>query len=228
MDISLVITTYNRFDTFLYKNLSYYLENPYIKEIVIYDDCSDDYYKILKYFQNEKIKLYKQDQNVGALKNKINACQKATNDWICLMDSDNFCNITYFEALQNYWNINGTNINTIYQPEKGFPAQDFSKYIGTPLSCENWNNNTDECLVNNGNYVFHKSIVKYVEPILNQSINTYAIDVKYMNYYWIKNGISIVIVPKMYYDHTIHPGSLYITTCKISDKFNSEFNWKII
>lgn len=228
MDISLVITTYNRFDTFLFKNLLYYLENPYIKEIVIYDDCSDDYEKIRNYFQNDKIKLYRQDKNVGALKNKINACQKATKEWICLMDSDNFCDITYFEALLDYWNKNGSNTNYIYQPQKGFPAQDFTKYIRCVINKDIWNSLEDECLVNNGNYVFHKSIVKYVELILDEDINTYAIDVKYMNYYWIKSGISIIIVPDMYYDHTIHPGSLYITTCKISDRFNSEYNWKII
>lgn len=228
MDISLVITTYNRFDTFLYKNLVYYLENPYVKEIIIYDDCSDDYEKLRNYFQNDKIKLYRQDKNIGALKNKITACQVATKEWICLMDSDNFFDISYFEALFDYWNKNGKNENYIYQPQKGFPMQDFTKYIGKVIDKDFWNTLNDECLVNNGNYVFHKSIVKFVEPILNEDINTHAIDVKYMNYYWLKNGVSIVIVPEMYYDHTIHPGSLYITTCKISDKFNSEFNWKII
>ena len=146
------------------------------------------------------------------------------------MDSDNFCDIDYCEAFINFWILNAGNYNTkyIYQPMIAIPAHNFSKYIGILINKENWNSINDECLLNNGNYVFHKSIVKYIEPILSENIQTYAIDVKYMNYIWIKNSeVSIVVVPNMKYIHTIHPGSLYITTAKISDTFNYQFDWKI-
>jgi len=230
MLLSLVITTYNRYDSFLEKTLKLYLENPHINEIVILDDCSDDYGKINANFKDEKLKVYKQEKNVGTLKNKINACQKATGDWICLMDSDNFCDITYFEALKDFWNLNSNyNQSYIYHPSRALPAQNFEKFIGIRINKENWNHIfNEECLINNGNYVFHRSIVKYVEPILIDNTKTHAIDVKYMNYFWIKAGISIVVVPNMIYNHTIHPGSFYINTHKESDSFNQSFNWKLI
>ena len=53
-DIALVIPTYNRYDTFLENNLKYYIQIPYFKEIIIYDDCSEDFDKILKNFKNYK------------------------------------------------------------------------------------------------------------------------------------------------------------------------------
>jgi glycosyltransferase involved in cell wall biosynthesis len=228
---SLVITTYNRFDNFLKNTLVYYLQNSYFDEIVIYDDCSDDYAKICERFVNEinsgKIKIYTQTKNVGALKNKICACLKATNEWICLMDSDNLCETDYITHLIQFWNTIVYSTNVIYQPERGLPAQNFSKYIGITVDKSSWNSINDECLLNNGNYVLHKSILPYVVPILDETIETYAIDVKYMNYYWVKNGVSIMVVPNMTYHHTIHPGSLYINTCAISDNFNQNFNWKM-
>ena len=229
--ISLVITTYNRFDTFLKNTLLYYLKNPYFNEIVIYDDSSDDYIKISDSFKNEinsgKIKLYTQVKNMGALKNKICACLKASNEWICLMDSDNLCNVDYCNALSAFWNAGNYDTKYIYQPERALPAQDFSKYIGMSIDKSNWNSINDECLLNNGNYVFHKSILQYVVPILNETIETHAIDVKYMNYYWIKNGVSLVVVPNMIYHHTIHQGSFYVNTHTDSDIFNKNFDWNI-
>ena len=65
-----------------------------------YDKLKQNY---SNYINCGKIKIYKQEHNVGALKNKIFACTKATNEWICLMDSDNYCDEIYIEALYDFW-----------------------------------------------------------------------------------------------------------------------------
>jgi glycosyltransferase involved in cell wall biosynthesis len=223
---SLVITTYNRFDSFLDRYLEKYLENPYISEIIISDDCSDDYDKLIaKYGTNDKIKIYKNSSNIGALKNKCIACQKSTTDWICLMDSDNFCHKDYFEALMQYWN---KDINTIYAPSKALPVFDYSHHIGKPININNIDWNTvDECLINTGNYIFHKSIVQFIEPIIQQQLPEHTIDVKYMNYLWLNNGVEIVVVPNMEYLHVIHNQSYYALCSDKLSNSNKTFNWHI-
>ena len=192
-ELSLVITTYNRFDTFLNESLKKYLENPYINEIIISDDCSDDYDKLIANFSdNSKIIIVQQPKNIGALRNKIKACTYAKNDWICLMDSDNFCDINYFEALNKYWSTHSSSIDTIYSPMKAEPNFDYTRFIDVTFNKSNWEEMSkgDECFKNGGNYVFHKSAIEYLLPILSDTIDTYAIDVKYWTYILFKNNLS--------------------------------------
>jgi glycosyltransferase involved in cell wall biosynthesis len=229
-EFSLVITTYNRFDSFLDGFLEKYLQNSYIHEIIISDDCSNDYSKLVsKYGNNDKIKLFTNSENLKALKNKCIACTKATKEWICLMDSDNYCDIDYFETLIKFWNINGLNTNMIYLPEKGIPTPrlTFTEYIGKIINKETINWDTiDECLINIGNYVFHKSIVNYIEPLIKQNLYPYTLDVKYMNYIWINNDIQLVVVPDMTYIHTVHNESYYAQYSQFLSGFDKQFNWK--
>jgi len=236
-EFSLVITTYNRFDNFLINNIPKYLNNPYISEIIISDDCSDDYDKLINVYANElKIKIIKQPKNLGALKNKITACTYATKDWICLMDSDNYCDIDYFDALVKYWQSNSdsdsdqcpypNNIKTIYAPVKGLPVFDFTSYIGQTFDKNSWNG-MNAHLMNIGNNVFHKSAVTYLTPILDENIEVYAIDVKYMNYILFKNNMSLIVVPNMQYNHSMHNDSLYIKTASNSTQFDNRFDWTI-
>lgn len=227
--ISLVITTYNRFDTFLSSQLDKYLENKYIDEIIVSDDCSDDYDKLIQYKNtksSDKLKIYRQPQNLKALKNKITACTYATKEWICLMDSDNFCNESYFETLFNDWNTNGIDINTIYSPSKGLPSFNHSKYIGI-YDKNNWNQlyNPGTQIINVGNNIFHNYIVKYLTPCLNEDIEPYAVDALYILYISIKNGVKFKVLDGMYYYHPVHDGSYYLKTADEATKFQNSFNW---
>jgi glycosyltransferase involved in cell wall biosynthesis len=224
-EFSLVITTYNRFDKFLHKYINGYLNNKYISEIVISDDFSDDYAKLMaKYSSNPKVKIVQQPRNLGALRNKISACTHATKEWICLMDSDNYCNSSYFDGLVKYWMANPSDKTVVYSPVKAHPRFNFSEYIGTVINQKNWNT-IDQCLTNLGNNVFHKSIVDHLLPILSETIEVYGVDVKYMNYKLFNKGISIIVVQGMEYDHCIHQDSLYSKTLHESGKFNTSFDW---
>jgi len=226
MVFSLVITTYNRFDKFLKNNITKYLLNPYIDEIIISDDCSDDYDKLINYFSNPKIKIFKQPKNLGALRNKITACTYATSEWICLMDSDNFADIDYFDALLVYWTISDKSNDLIYCPSKALPSFDMSELIGQ-IFCKDDFKNINAWLSNTGNHVFHKDIVKYLLPILDNNINPYAVDVKYMVYTWLKNNIRITVVKDMHYEHTMHSDSLYVQNSNNSINFDKTFNWNM-
>jgi glycosyltransferase involved in cell wall biosynthesis len=228
--ISLVITTYNRFETFLQKNIDKYLTNPYLSEIVIMDDCSSDYAKLVAAYSHiSKIKILSQAVNQGALRNKIMACGHASGPWICLMDSDNFADVDYFVALYEEWSKHPPCESCVYAPTQAGKLN-YNHLAGKTITTSNWNEiqRQEEPFVNTGNYVFHISILRYLTPILTMNTSTvYAMDVKFMNYFLIKNGIKILAVENMRYDHVVHPGSFYINTDRLSSMFNERFNWKL-
>ena len=92
MQISLCIPTMRRWD-FLKINLPKYLKNNYIYEIIITDETGEDFQKVNEFFKNEeKIKIFKNEKRLGPFLNKLECMKKATLEWICLMDSDNFAN----------------------------------------------------------------------------------------------------------------------------------------
>ena len=224
-EFSMVITTYNRFDTFLDKHVTDYLNNKYISEIVISDDCSSDYEKLMaKYSSNPKVKIIQQPRNLGALKNKIVACTHASKEWICLMDSDNYCGPDYFEAVIEYWNTHSADKKLLYSPVKALPLFSFTNFVGVIINNKNLNT-SDGALVNLGNNVFHTSVVQHMVPILSENIEVYAVDAKYINYTLFKKGISLVVVPNMTYNHCVHPGSFYLNTQAKSAQFDKTFNW---
>jgi glycosyltransferase involved in cell wall biosynthesis len=227
LKISLALTTYNRFDTFLQKNVDKYLNNPYISEIVITDDCSDDYDKLVKKYGNiEKIKLFRNDVNMDCYRNKIITANNTTGDWICLMDSDNFCDLDYFEALFEFWNIHGKDENMVYLPSKLKPAFDFTRNNNLIIDKSNWNNYvmTECCMLNACNFVFHKSILKYQD---DTSFDPAGIDSKFINLKWIQNGVKLAIVPNMEYEHALHDNSHYNMNVRKTEKIKETIHWYV-
>ena len=229
MSFSLVLTTYNRYETFLKPNLERYINNPHIHEIIVYDDCSDDYHKVVSEFPS--VRAFTQTKNVGALRNKIIACKQATSEWICLMDSDNYCGPDYFEAVISYWKTVSPSPKTIYAPAFARPRFNYHNFCGVSITPSSWNKMLSvpmfDCLANTGNYIFHNSMVKHWDSILGSSINTYAIDAMYMTYFLVKAGASVVVVKGMEYDHCVHPGSFYINTSSQSQQFMASHSWFI-
>ena len=105
---SLCIPTMDRFDGFLHRYLEKYLDNELITEIIITDENGNDINKIKNiYTENAKLKLYKNTNRLGPFLNKIKACSLANNEWIVLMDSDNFAykNLTIPHLLNDLDNL---------------------------------------------------------------------------------------------------------------------------
>jgi glycosyltransferase involved in cell wall biosynthesis len=227
--ISLVITTYERFDTFLDSSLEKYVLNPYIYEIVISDDCSTDYEKLIdKYGSYDKVKIYKNDSRLGCFYNKLKACKYATGSWICLMDSDNFCDLDYFEAIFRYWSTNTYSTDIVYCPEKALPDFIYSSLLGIPINKENWNQHYKSspggCFLNTCNNIFHVSILHMQD---NPEINPHGYDSLYIAYKFIKNGMTYVCVPGMSYQHRVHDGSNWRLEIEISTEFIESFDFNL-
>jgi glycosyltransferase involved in cell wall biosynthesis len=229
--ISLCIPTYNRFDKFLSINIPKYLENPYIDEIVISDEDGNDIEKIKTHFPNEnKLKLFKNDSRLGPFLNKDAAVSYASNEWVCLMDSDNFAPIPYFDAWVAFIKANGIDKKNVYLPIRTIPQPNhggfnYTEFQNIVLEKSNVKNNNIErmgCMLNTGNYIFHRDNfleTKSIMPELHSKLDVQ--DVFFKNALLLINNSKLMVVPNMMYDHIVHDGSFF--TNNVSN-FNNAYN----
>jgi hypothetical protein len=224
--LSLCIPSKNRWN-FLKVNLPKYLDNPFIDEIVICDENGNDAKMIEEiYKDNEKIKVYINENVLGAFLNKRKVVSLAKNDFICLMDSDNFAPLSYFEAWYKYIQENGIKEKIVYCPARTIPQSnhqgfDYRPFIGSYTfeeSKRNFSNGMFNCMLNTGNYIFSKKLYMESEPDETQKelVNSCkALDVLFQNYLLFTKGNAIInIIPNMEYDHIVHAGSYYMETCQ--------------
>jgi len=232
---SLCITTLNRFDDFLKKNIPKYLENGLISEIIISDEASSDDFKLLQehFPDNGKLKLLKNETILGPFLNKIRCCKEASNEWIVLLDSDNFADIDdYFKIAEKYIaSSSSLNINekTILSPSMASPNFDY-KFLANIILTKNnirnyYNNPMFNCFINTGNYIINKNLIdtlnfeKDIELIQKSS----ACDVKLMNTLFLEQfeNFNIHVVENMKYNHVVHDESVYLKNyMKTQDTIN--------
>jgi hypothetical protein len=129
---SLCIPTIDRFDNFLINYLPKYLENEYISEIIITDENGNDIEKIKQKFGDiEKLVLIRNEYKLGPFLNKLKACKQAKNEWIALIDSDNFADKNYFLTAKDYLENNiREEKNIILAPCFAKPNFNYSQFSG--------------------------------------------------------------------------------------------------
>jgi len=102
--ISIALTTHNG-SKFIFQQLTSILNQTYKDfELIIVDDCStDNTFDILQDFQtrDSRIKLCKNEQNLGFLKNFEKAMSLCTGDFIALSDQDDIWTEDHLEVLYN-------------------------------------------------------------------------------------------------------------------------------
>jgi hypothetical protein len=236
LQLSLCIPTMRRWN-FLKENIPKYLVNPYIKEIVIVDETGEDYDILSQVYQDEpKLRLFKNETRLGPFLNKVECMKKASCEWICLMDSDNFADLDYFEGFSTYTS-NNPDPKILYCPSFAKPHFDYrdleniliNKYTIRSLLATNKGNS--KTAFNTGNYIFHINIFYTIQTILlsnndvkELSKQCYSCDVIYMNYLLLQNSYFFVFVPKMYYSHVVHDGSIYLATADSHKELNHYIN----
>ena len=236
---SLCIPTMDRFENFLSKYLVKYLNNEYINEIVLTDENGNDIEKIKNAFPNsEKLVLIKNEKQLGPFLNKLKACSFAKNEWIVLMDSDNFAYKDYFVVAQKYIEEKiGEQKNIILAPCKANPNFDYSHLSGFiykrgdfhknnqfESQRKNSYNSPSTTLMNTGNYVINKYLIDNLN--LHNEINNVskssACDVIYLNTLLFEQlNLNLHVVPKLEYDHVVHDGSIYNQTHNNFKEFNN-------
>lgn len=235
---TLCIPTMDRFDNFLSKNLPKYLTNELISEIIITDENGNDVNKIKNTFSNDKLKLFINEQRLGPFSNKISACSKASNEWIVLIDSDNFADNNYFLVAKKYIDDNiREEKNIILAPSFAKPNFNYSHLAGFIYKKGNFHNNKNlesslintsyspsTTLMNTGNYIINKYLIDNLN-LSNETENikmSSACDVIYFNTLLFEQlDLNLHVVTNLEYEHVVHNGSVYIQTHKLFEKFNN-------
>lgn len=231
---SLCIPTFERFDKFLSKYLEQYMENDLIDEIIITDENGKDIEKIQKkYPKNDKLILITNEHRLGPFLNKLKACKRAKNEWIVLMDSDNFAHKDYFITAKKY--IENTikeqnQKNIILAPSKAMPNFDFSHLSGfiynngsfdknkiQEKNLKKSHNSPSIILMNTGNYVINKYLIDNIN-IENEMQNipqSSSCDVIYFNVLLFEQlDLNLHVVSNLEYEHVVHNGSIYLQTSR--------------
>ena len=95
------------------------IKHDLIKEIVVSDDASseDEWKKlndIVNDLDSDKIKLFRNKNNLGGFRNKYNAVKNSTCEWVYLLDSDNHPYDTTLDIIQS---IENPDSNICYSPQ---------------------------------------------------------------------------------------------------------------
>lgn len=235
---SLCIPTMDRFDKFITRYLDSYINNDLIDEIIITDENGNDIQKIQnKYGSNSKLILIKNNFIHGPFSNKLKACSLAKNEWIILMDSDNFANNDYFIKAKKYIDDNHFDKkNIILAPSFAKPKFNFSHLSGFVYKKGNFksnlvkeksltkqNNAKSMVLMNTGNYVINKYLINNLN-INNETDNikkSSACDVIYFNTLLFEQlDLNLHVVPNLEYEHVVHNDSIYNKTNRLFKSFN--------
>ena len=233
---SLCIPTIDRFDTFLRKNLTEYLTNDLISEIIVCDENGQDADKISAEFGDAggKLKVFRNESRLGPFLNKLKCCCLATGPWIALIDSDNFADRAYFETAKAFLDTHKVSERSILAPCWARPRFDYRHLAGQLLGRQTLGKSrcreialnpqfSSEVLMNTGNYVLNKYLVDNLNIELekdNIPLSS-ACDVIYMNTLFFEQlDMHMYVVPELYYDHEVHDGSVYIQTHRQFSAFN--------
>ena len=220
--ISLAIPHYNN-SYYMMETISASINDDRVSEIIICDDKSDDI-EILEHMvnnlNNSKIKLYKNQINLGVYHNKIETIKKCSNQWALLIDSDN---VISKEFIDRIFEIDTWNTNTIYAPSYAYtfpqgPSQllNFESFAGTYITREIYKthalkNTNFQCLINNCNY-----FIPTTEFIESMPANIYkrdtidSMDGAVLFTDWLCNNNTVFIVKNLMYKHRLHPNSTYM------------------
>lgn len=226
--ITISIPSFNRSDLTIRSFISV-LNDSRVSEIVINDDASNiDIYADLcskvKSLENDKIKVFRNSENIGSFLNKRKSVSLSTNEWVILLDSDNIVNTDYLDIISNR-----SDRETIYCPSHAVcnsPMLDYSKYVGSVdkkryQEIVSSGRGIWDCILNTGNYFFHRD--KYLECIEKEPtlVNSYAADAYYLIFLWFKNleNPKIEVVDGLKYIHELHLSSHWVGNSKKSDEF---------
>lgn len=110
MKISVLITSYN-YEKYIKETIQSVLNQTYKDwELIIVDDCSsDNSVDVIKSFNDSRIRLYINEENLGLAKTLKLGVEKATGDWIVFLESDDLINPDYItrkiQVIKNNNNI---------------------------------------------------------------------------------------------------------------------------
>lgn len=230
MNLSLCITTFNRFEL-LKESYAQVIDDPRISEIIIVDDCSTEpgIKEKVNSLAGVKVKVFHQAQNRGMSMNKRDAISYALNPWVVIFDSDNIIGPDYLSEFFGF--ISGGYVfkelgkitaieKFIFCPDFAKPEFDYREFkIGNGGSgmrsgiyakrecAHEIKNDSFNCLMNTANYIVNRDF--YLKTYQYNPAHI-ASDTIWHNYNHLKAGGHFVVVPGMHYFHRVHKGSGFL------------------
>lgn len=206
--ISVCIPYYNN-SSIIMETLSPLIDDDRISEIVITDDYSQDFDKLLQITKGiKKIKVYRNVVNFHILHNKHNSIHLATNEWAIILDSDNVAGTDYINKL---YSISKWESKTIYSPDFAYPNFDYRCFSGKTLNKSTIKDFSSDsifqCFLNTFNYFINRD--EYLK-IYRYDSSCRGADSIYFNSLWLGAGNDIYIVPGLSYFHRVHEKSTFI------------------
>ena len=223
--ISLAITSFNRSDLVI-ESFIQVVDNDFIGEIVIVDDYSDNaiyikLYNLINDLNSDKIKIHRNEANLGPFKNKYEAVKKCSNDWVILLDSDNIIDNSYIEIVEGL----AKEDDIMYIPEILYKKKNkkniswhYVAFSNLIIDKSNIKDYVDVsyfgAFLNTGNHFFNRN--RYMQVIenacndLSLSIN----DAIYFSYLWLLSGNRMKVVPDLYYIHRPSKDSWWVIHSK--------------
>lgn len=218
------------------------LTDSRVDEIVIVDDCSTDLSATVDILDKlndvlilsnigEKIKIKVNKENKRGFYNKIEAVAAAKNDWVILLDSDNYLYHSYINAL---YALPSWEKDIVYCPEFALPNFNYSLFISNTIDAEYTKRMLEgkaektqdqfRLLLNTGNFFFNRNEYLRILGLEQENlIEPYGVCSFYFNYLWMKNGNKMRIVKDASYFHRIHDDSYWIQNDRISIKMTEQF-----
>lgn len=226
-NISLAIPFYN---TSRYFNdcIKYAIDDEFVSEIVVNDDCSpEDEWQNLNNLINtlntDKIKIFRNQVNLGAFRNKYVTVQKCNNDWVYLLDSDNH---PFEETYQIIRDIPDDNPSICYSPRHLYCKHDgadecenISDYdfpydvIGVDETKDALIKNTKwfGWFLNTGNYVINRQT--YLDALKDafedEETPLLHADTAATYYFWLRYGGEFIVVDKLRHNHRLRVESYW-------------------
>jgi glycosyltransferase involved in cell wall biosynthesis len=216
LKFSVGIPHYNR-GGLIYRPLFNLLNHPAVAEVVIVDDGSrDEEFRKLREFVDslgcgERVKVFRREENRGALLTKLECVEKCSSDWVLVLDSDNTAFLRYLDSLGNLAAIDSKAFYCANWAFPFFPFHDFSgKSINFKDACKFTQSGLLKklYLINDGNFLVPKK--NYLESIkIIKKYPIQAADVILVNYKWLSDGHWIHVIPRASYYHRVEKSSFW-------------------
>lgn len=194
----------------------------------------------------KKIRVIRNDQNIGGFHNKYKSVKEARNEWVYLLDSDNFLVDGSISAL---YTIDEWDSKTCYCPSvpimerkdtwRQWDDWNHRRFGYQPINLQrikelflidkqyheeyNCGLGTNGFL-NTGNFFVNRnSYVNILRDAVEQNVEPYAADVIAFSYYWLTSGNVLQIIPELYYYHRIRDDSFWQSTGMQSGAMSNYF-----
>lgn len=211
---SIIIPVYNA-EKYITECVNSLLQDRDDYEIIIVDDCSsDNSFEICKKFINEKIKIFKQKQNLGVSAARNLGIDKSRGEYILFVDSDDYVSSDYFNVIENYSDLDllcfghynhiieenkdcesSMNCSVDYMNENSFNDLFLKSFFASPC-----NKVYKRDIIANNNIKFDTTCVCYEDFLFNVEYCKYINNFKVINnslyYYRISNNINPIIKRK--------------------------------